>query len=313
MGVYDQAARYVVKRSPAAFFRWRTARFHAAWNFLGWLDTSRLAFPGEPDRICDTVGEFERKTDPGQRCILDVEFQSEPHSDMLERLGEYAIRLRRELRFGPGQQGKYTVISLLLNLTGPAQPNLLDMRIEELENAGLRLQPVLGTLPEENAAATLERIKNRELDHPVLPWIPLMHGGGEPDIIEEWKRLAEQEADSNLRSDYGGIALVFAELADVSAAWRRALEGWNVRQSQQVLEWQNQARAEGKAEGQIKGQQSALLRVLQRRFLNPLSTDLVETIIAMNDLDVLARWLDAAVAAASLESFRASLHTRNGA
>ena len=54
-------------------------------------------FPGEPDRICDTVAEFARADDPDDRRILDVEFSSEPHPDMLERLGEYAYRLRREM------------------------------------------------------------------------------------------------------------------------------------------------------------------------------------------------------------------------
>jgi hypothetical protein len=78
-----------------------------------------IAFPGEPDRVCDTVAEFAAPDGAGPRRLLDVECQSEPDPEMLERLGEYALRLRREVRHGPGQAGKYRVASLLLNLTGP--------------------------------------------------------------------------------------------------------------------------------------------------------------------------------------------------
>ena len=60
MGVYDQASHYALKSDPAAFFLWRIRRFVDRFTFLGWLDTTTLAFPGEPDRVCDTVAEFAR-------------------------------------------------------------------------------------------------------------------------------------------------------------------------------------------------------------------------------------------------------------
>ena len=128
MGVFDQASHYVLKSNPSAFFTWRHRPFVERFVFLGWLDTTTIAFPGEPDRICDTVAEFAPRDGGGSRCLLDVEFQSEPHPDMLERVGEYAYRLRREARYGAGQGGKYLVLSVLLNLTGPMQPRELDMR-----------------------------------------------------------------------------------------------------------------------------------------------------------------------------------------
>jgi hypothetical protein len=146
MGIFDQAARYLVKRRPEGFFKWLAPGLMTGWAFRGWLDTSRITFPGEPDRICDTVAEFESRTDPARRCVLDVEFQSEPDLDMLERLAEYAIRIRRELRHGTSQAGKYLVVSVLLNLTGPAQADLLDMTLAELDGSGLRLRVVLRTL-----------------------------------------------------------------------------------------------------------------------------------------------------------------------
>lgn len=58
MGVFDQGARYLCKLNPPGFFRWRVPRYAARFRFVGWQDASRITFPGEPDRICDTVAEF---------------------------------------------------------------------------------------------------------------------------------------------------------------------------------------------------------------------------------------------------------------
>ena len=128
MGVYDQASHYAVKLDPEGFFAWRLPRFAAQFTFLGWLDVSTIAFPGEPNRICDTVAEFAPRDSVGARRILDVECQSEPDPDMLERWENTAFRLRREVRHGVGQAGKYQVLGVLLNLTGPEQSAELDLR-----------------------------------------------------------------------------------------------------------------------------------------------------------------------------------------
>ena len=192
MGVFDQASHYAVKLDPAGFFAWRVPRFAARFKFLGWLDVSTIAFPGEPDRVCDTVAEFKAR-DGDSRRLMDVECQTEPDGDMLERLGEYGLRLRREIRHGPGQGGKYPVVSLLLNLTGPVQSAELDLRNVELDGEGLHLRVTQGTLREEDAAATLARIASGEWERCVLPWLPLMRGGEDRGTIEEWKRLAQAE------------------------------------------------------------------------------------------------------------------------
>ena len=144
MGVYDQAGRYVIKRQPSAFFTWWAPTLWAAWQFRRWVDTRTLPFPGAPDRVCDTVAEFEHATDPRRRCLVDVEVQAEPDADMLERLGDYAFILRRERRYGTGEAGKYAVLSLVLNLTGAEQPRQLDMSVPEWNDAGLRLHVAQG-------------------------------------------------------------------------------------------------------------------------------------------------------------------------
>src|SRR5205809_6395627 len=124
-----------------------------------------------------------------------------------------------------------------------------------------------------------------------------MHGG-ESANIEEWKRLADLEPDPQIRLEYAADALIFAELPDVWAEWKKALEGWNVRESQQVLEWQ--------AEGEVRGRRADILRLLEKRCKAPVPSDLAEAIEATQDLDLLLRWFDAAVEADTFDDFRAA-------
>src|SRR5262249_22124169 len=116
-------------------------------------------------------------------------------------------------------------------------------------SAGVRTCLGVGerNLRDEDAAATLAGIAVGHIARCLLPFIPLMRGGAEPGIIAEWKTLAQAEPDPRRRSDYGGLALVFAGLTDCRPLWKRALQGWNVEQSQQVLEWQAIAEKRGLA------------------------------------------------------------------
>jgi hypothetical protein len=124
----------------------------------------------------------------------------------------------------------------------------------------------------------------------------LMHGGGEAAIIQQWLDLAHQETDSRRRSDYGGLALVFADAAGCRKDWKEALKGWNMIESQQVLEWI--------AEGRVEGEANALLRVLARRFPPGATPEMIAVIRATQDLERLEAWLDTAATADSLDAFR---------
>jgi hypothetical protein len=133
----------------------------------------------------------------------------------------------------------------------------------------------------------------------VLPWVALMQGGGAAGVIEEWKRLADLEPDPRIRLEYAGDALVFAELPGVWNDWKGALEGWNVRVSQQVLEWQ--------AEARVEAHRTSLLRVLEGLHGAKVPADVVSHLQASNDPEQLLRWLDAAVKTKSYDEFRAAI------
>src|SRR5256885_779558 len=120
---FDQAARYAAKLDPPGFCRRLLPDSAADWKFVRWLDTRTLPFPGEPDRTCDTVAEFAREDERDRPTAVVLEFMTEPRAEALERLGEYLFRARRELRPVPGSGGRYEAVAVLVNLTGPTQPD----------------------------------------------------------------------------------------------------------------------------------------------------------------------------------------------
>src|SRR5581483_2778837 len=117
-----------------------------------------VPFPGETDRVLDRVAHLDDPARPGKPVALDLEFQTENDPDILERMLEYVTRLRRELRHGDDQHGRFRVLGALVNLTGPAQPDTLEMRLIDPAGVGLRFQVILRTLRDEDAPATLAEI-----------------------------------------------------------------------------------------------------------------------------------------------------------
>ena len=69
--------------------------------------------------------------------------------------------------------------------------------------------------------------------------------------------------------------------------------------SQQVLEWQ--------AEAKVELMQAHVLRLLEINCRDPLPADLVRTIQGMTDLDELSRWSEAALSSKSIKKFRAAV------
>jgi hypothetical protein len=301
MGIFDVTARRTAKRAPVDFFRWVLPRLDPALSFLGWLDARTVPAPDESELTCDALAEFDFADRPQEPWIVVSEFQTEPRADDLERLLEYMLRFRRERRPTSDPRLKYQVAGVLLNLTGPGQPGTLAMRLPGMAEFGLSRRVVRLAVREEDAAASLARIAAGELSRAVLPWISLMRGGGEPGIIEEWKRLADLEPDLRLRLEYAADALIFADLRSVWHAWKKSLEGWNVRVSQQVLEWQTEAKVEVQREN--------LVRVLEKHCKAPVPIDLAKAIEETEDMSVLRRWFDSALDVGTFDEFRAAIQT----
>ena len=300
MGMFDQAARQAAKIDAPAFFHWLFGLADPPLLFRGWLDPRRLPSAGAADLTGDAVADFDDRTESAGRFALVLEMQTEPDADAVERLALYALGLRMELR---DESGKRRVGAAVVNLTGSPAPARLDLPLPGVADAGFFLRPLQRNLADEDAAETLTEIAAGRTGRCLLAWIPLMHGGGEAAIITEWKRLAEQEPDGALRSAYAVLALTFAELTKGLVAWQKALENWNMKESQTMLGWIRK----GQEEGRLEAKRAALLRVLRGRFHVEAPADVRAAVDGTNDPDILDRWMDAAVAAASLSDFHASM------
>jgi hypothetical protein len=286
---FDQAARYAAKLDPPCFLCWLLPGLEPGWTFSEWLDTRRLPFPGGRDRTCDTVAALVNPAASGATWAVVIEFQSEPAGDMLARLLDYVGRLNLELR---SRAGEYRVAAALLNLTGPEQPDTLAMSLPGMPVYGVRLRAVQRTLRDEDAAGILDDITTGRSARCLLPWIPLMRGAGDVDIMEQWKVAAQAEPDDIRRVEYAELALIFADLAGRAADWKRSLEGWNVRRSQVANEWRAEAVRED------------IQRAYRVRAQSPMPADLADKLEAITDLGELRRWLDAIVLAGTPDDFR---------
>jgi hypothetical protein len=108
-------------------------------------------------------------------------------------------------------------------------------------------------------------------------------------IISRWLAAAGAEPDPRRRADLGALALTLAALKDWFAAWNNALKGWNMQESQFVLELQAAANLEARLAAKLE----ALKAFLEGRF-GPLPADMVHRIDAVTDLQRLDQLIRAA-------------------
>lgn len=289
MDDYDSAARYAAKIDAAGFFRWLLGPAGARLHFRGWLDAHTLPAAGEGRRTADTVAHLRDPADPGHPVALVTEFQTRADAEILERLLEYAARLRRELR-----RRHFRVVPAVVHLTGLVQPTVLEMLLPGRGGFGIIMRPAARALGVEDAGATLAAIAAGAYSRCILPWVPLMRGADDAAIIAEWQRLAAAGPGAGRKAEYGLLALMFAGLTRRRTAWR-FLEGWGVYESPVA----NKLRAEG--------QREALLQALEVRFQSVVPNDLAAALNASTDPSELRHWLREALTAATLADFRAAI------
>jgi hypothetical protein len=297
MATFDETARQACKVDGPSLTSWleRFAEEPMAADFVSWDDTRRTSWPGGPERTDDVVCVLRRRAD-GRPAHLVVEVVTEPRADDRARLGVYelllAIEVRAVLEEGP------PVYGAILHLTGASRGGPLVLT-RSPSSPGVLVKPTEVWLAELSAEDTLALIEAGELPLCVLPWVVLMRGGGQPQATERWKHLAGREPDLERRAAYRYFALVFAELIPELVNWQRALEGWEVRESQYTKSFE--------ARGEVKRARADVLRVLQSRLGTPAPEPVRLAVEGTNDLGVLDRWFDAALVAASWEDFQAAM------
>jgi hypothetical protein len=294
--VYDQTSRFVLRLDAVPLLLWLLGTTAAEVRFVGWLDTRSVPWPGQPDRTCDTVAALRDRAAGDFPWAVVIEVQAEADPEMFGRLLQYLGAVWLGLRPAPLRGDRYGVGAVVINLTGKGQSGQA-MRLGQT-----RVLTHLGVaewnLAEMSAEELLAEVDGERAPTLALVRLPLMQKGGHPGIIREWLRLAAQETDKNKRKALG-LAVLFAEKAGHGQAWREALKGWDVVESQIVKEWTAQARAEG----EIKGAARALLRMLEGRF-KALPDDLRTAIEAVADAGRLVDCIDHVQQSRTLHQFR---------
>jgi hypothetical protein len=291
---FDQAARYFARLDPAGMLAWAMDSSIEEFRFAGWRDTRSIPFPGEPDRVSDLVANLERLEPPGQPWLIPVEVQIEPDPLMFGRLLEYLGRLWRTEKPSAERGDHFWLAAVVINLTGNGRSS----RDFEWSSGGPKtcLRVAEKNVEALSAARTLADVASGTTTRAVLALVPLMQGGAESGIIEEWKRLASLEPDSRRRSDFGALAIIFAEAVGFRDRWKDALKEWNMTESKQVLEWQT--------EGEVRGKASAVIGVLEARF-QVIPGDLTRLIQSLTEIQRLSRLVALAATTSSLDQFRA--------
>ncbi len=292
---FDKASRFAAKLDPHAFFAWATGLPAEKLAFRGWLDTRGLPFPGDPDRVSDTVARVEDPSVVQVPWMIAVEFQIEPDALMFGRLMVYLGQLWQTVKSDPNRGSRFNLGAMVFNLTGTGDASR-DMRWPEA-GFGTQLAVVERNLASEDADTLLAGIEGGKWSRGVLPWLPLMTRGDDSGIIDRWKKLAEAEPDFRRKADLANLARVFATAADRRLIWDKALEGWNVKESSVVNEWI--------AEGRVAATVASVVAVLEARF-GQLPPELEAAIRGCADLVKLQSWITHAAKATTLDEFRAA-------
>jgi hypothetical protein len=291
----SRTSRRAQKLDPHSFFRWLFPGFDKYLSFERWLDTRTIPFPGDPERIGDTVAELTAKGELAPPWAIPVEFQIEPDPDMFGRLTGFISSLWLHSRPDQSRASRYQVAAVVVNLTGtsssaPASRNYV---LPGPYDVGCALKVREVYLQTESASALIQRIRSGELSRALLVWIPLMQTDDISGIIAQWVELATSEPDEKLRAELGALTKVFARLSSGKDQWLQALEGWNVITSPFL----DEIRAESRTED--------ILQTLQLRFkVNP-SSEVVSRLRQTRDLARLSKWFQASVTANSYEEFLA--------
>jgi hypothetical protein len=300
MGMFDPVGRFACKLGGGALFRWVLRREPALQVvFDSWEDTRRLNLPGQPDRTNDLVAILRPTSENDSETRAIVEVQAEPEKWIFARLGIYQLLLIQEVDSPANDPATVPAVHcVLLNLTGESPPEGWHS-----PPPGISVRPIVVNFRNESAAHLLDEVERGELDATLLPWVPLMRGGGEPEVMERWKQLGHREPSAERRGLYRDLALIFAELSKKLVLWQKALEGWEMVESQLILGWLKQ----GNEQGRVENARANVLQVIAVRLEDPVPEDLMLAIEGTNDPSILSEWLVVAATSKSIGELRKAM------
>src|SRR6516225_4985664 len=275
MNDYDKAGRYLVKLDPSGFFRWFLG--NPSLTFQTWIDARRLALPNQKDLTHDLIAVLRSGKALEAMCL---ELEAEARADALPRLLMYLARLWTE----PAQQQSLAVScvsGVILDLTGRSPARELILRSALVHECRLELTILRRHLANENAANLVAGVAAGEISPWLLGWVPLMQGGGESDIIAEWRAEAERRlTDERDRAVLGATAATFASLANCRPAWDHGLKGWNMKTAPLF----DEVRKESREEGRMEEARTLVLRQGRQKFRKAATKKQQKALEAITDL-----------------------------
>jgi hypothetical protein len=81
-GPYDRSSRYLLRQNALSLSAWLLGLTEAQLEFVQWLDTRRLPWPGQPDHTCDTVAWLHDPARNGLPLAAIVKCQFGPDAAM---------------------------------------------------------------------------------------------------------------------------------------------------------------------------------------------------------------------------------------
>ena len=302
---FDKASRFALRFDPNAFLSYLLGN-QSAEPFQGWIDARGTSFPGDVERTGDTVAQFQYE-DRAPWAIA-IEFQTEPDALMFGRLLVYLGNIWLTHKPDEERGSRYHVGAVVVNLTGRGQASR--EYVWQQDTLATTLKVLEWNWVDQNTDEILSGIEAGRFQRGLLPWVPLTDQGHSVEMIERWKASASLEPSFRKRAEYGALACIFADAAECGETWRNALKGWDMKQSQSVLNWIKEGREEGREEGRRFGQtdgqkqmaRDSIRLVLTERF-GIVSEALSTAIELQSDLATLRKWLSIAATANDLAAF----------
>src|SRR5262249_44937482 len=151
--VYDQVCRYVLHLDELPLLVWLLRLRPGSVEFVDWLDTRGVAWPGQPERIRDTVAWMRDLSDGGRPWAVVVEWQVAPDGSMFGRLLVYLGGVWLQCRPSDLPGDRFHVGAVVVNLTGSGDSSrsmrlgksrvLTRLGVEERNLAGESAQTLL--------------------------------------------------------------------------------------------------------------------------------------------------------------------------
>ena len=187
----------------------------------------------------------------------------------------------------------------MVNLTGYGTAS------QRMQHTGpdmvVELRAVERNLEGESADELLDGVESGRWSRHLLPWVPLMAGADNPDVIERWKRLAETEPDSRRRANLSVLAGIFADRAKRKDLWAESLRRWNVEEST----FFNELVATALDRRLVEGVRKTVLRLGKKKF-GPAPGGVEAAITAITDGDQMEQLAERVLDATSWEDLLAS-------